>query len=171
MAGPDLEARATRLLTAAGLNDVRTRLAGQLSGGMHNKLGFCLAMLHTPTLLVLDEPSTGVDPVSRVELWRLISEAAANGTSVIMSTTYLDEAERAGSVVVLHEGRELLSGTPEQIIASCPGTVVATDSPQRPEFAWRSGAVFHEWLPDAGSQTIPLTLEDVCIVATLRGAA
>jgi ABC-2 type transport system ATP-binding protein len=83
------------LLGTAGLLDAQDRLACKLSGGMRQKLGFCMAMLHAPRLLVLDEPSTGVDPVSRVELWALIAEAAANGAAVAMATTYLDEAERA----------------------------------------------------------------------------
>lgn len=171
LSGEGLEAAATQLLTAAALNDVRNRLAGRLSGGMRGKLGFVLAMLHSPQLLVLDEPTTGVDPVSRVELWRLVSEAAASGTAVLMATTYLDEAERASSALVLEAGTTLLEGTPEQIVAACPGTVIATPTPQRPEFAWRSGAVFHEWFPDEGhGEPVILSLEDVCIVASLRGA-
>lgn len=167
----NLEHRAVELLTRAGLLQARDRLAGQLSGGMRHKLGFCLAMLHEPDLLVLDEPSTGVDPVSRVELWRLISEAAAAGTAVVMSTTYLDEAERAGWVLVLERGKELLSGSPEEVVASCPGVVVATDAPAHPELAWRSGEHYREWCPDGppdGSSPAELTLEDVSIVASLR---
>lgn len=169
LTGEALDVRATTLLTASALNNVRDRLSGQLSGGMRAKLGFVLAMLHSPQLLVLDEPTTGVDPVSRVELWRLISEAAASGTSVLMSTTYLDEAERASSVLVLDAGKALLSGTPDEIVSACPGSVVATAAPERPRFAWRSGQGFHEWFPDAEHGTpLPLTLEDVCIVASLR---
>jgi ABC-2 type transport system ATP-binding protein len=167
----DLEQRAEELLTRAGLLQARDRLAGKLSGGMRHKLGFCLAMLHEPDLLVLDEPSTGVDPVSRVELWRLISEAAAAGTAVVMSTTYLDEAERAGSVLVLERGRELLSGSPDEVVASCPGVVVTTDTPTRAELAWRSGEHFRQWWPDGppdGFTPAELTLEDVSIVASLR---
>lgn len=171
LTGDDLEQRATTVLRAAGLNGVRERLAGHLSGGMRTKLGFCLAMLHTPRLLVLDEPSTGVDPVSRVELWRLISKAAADGTAVLMSTTYIDEAERAGSVTVLQAGRVLLSGTADEIIDSCPGVVVSTDRPERPDWAWRSGDGYREWFPDSQTREhVTLTLEDVCIVASLRGA-
>lgn len=171
LTGDTLESRATQLLTAAALDDVRDRLAGHLSGGMRGKLGFVLAMLHSPQLLVLDEPTTGVDPVSRVELWRLVSKAAATGTAVLMATTYLDEAERASSAIVLEAGKTLLEGTPAQIVAACPGMVIATGQPQRPEFAWRSGSVFHEWFPDAGHGTpVALSLEDVCIVASLRGA-
>lgn len=165
--GPALRDRADELLGAAGLDGVRDRLAGQLSGGMHTKLGFCLAMLHRPRLLVLDEPSTGVDPVSRVELWRLISDAAVHGAAIVMSTTYLDEAERAGWVTVLQAGRVLLSGTPEEIVAACPGRVVATARPQRPEWAWHDGENYREWFPEPGPGTTP-TLEDVCIVASLQ---
>lgn len=165
-----LAERAESLLTRAGLADARDRLAGKLSGGMRNKLGFCLAMLHQPELVVLDEPSTGVDPVSRVELWRLISEAAAHGTAVVLSTSYMDEAERAGFVLVLERGRELLSGSPDEIVASFPGEVVMTSTPQRPQFAWRSGEQFREWWPDGAPDGDPvtLTLEDVSIVASLR---
>ena len=71
---------------------------------------------------------------------------------------------------MLEAGEALLEGTPEAIVAACPGTVIATDTPQRPEFAWRSGSVFHEWFPDAGhGDPVALSLEDVCIVASLRG--
>lgn len=171
LAADVLAARADDVLTRAGLSGARDRLAGQLSGGMRNKLGFCLAMLHEPQLLILDEPSTGVDPVSRVELWRLISEAAARGTAVVLTTTYLDEAERAGSVLVLERGRALLSGSPRDVVSSYPGVIVQTDSPTRREFAWRHGNGYKEWWPDdppAGSTTAALTLEDVSIVASLR---
>lgn len=170
LSGGELAQRADELLARAGLDSVHERLAGQLSGGMRNKLGFCLAMLHRPALLVLDEPSTGVDPVSRVELWRLITQAAAHGTAVVLSTTYMDEAERTGSVLVLDRGRALLSGTPDSIIAECPGVVVETDKPQRPRFAWRSGETFREWWPASpppGALLAPLTLDDVAIVASL----
>jgi ABC-2 type transport system ATP-binding protein len=166
-----LTTRADDLLTRAGLSDVRDRLAGQLSGGMRKKLGFCLAMLHEPQLLILDEPSTGLDPVSRVELWRLISEAAARGTAVVLTTTYLDEAERAGTVLVLERGKALLSGSPQDVVSSYPGVIVQTDSPTRPQFAWRHGTGYREWWPDdppTGSTTAALTLEDVSIVASLR---
>lgn len=102
-------------LTLAGLDRFTDRLAGQLSGGMLRKLAVIAAMLPSPELLVLDEPSTGVDPVSRSDLWWLITRAAGAGTAVLMSTTYLDEATRAATVLVLDEGRELASGTPAEI--------------------------------------------------------
>jgi ABC-2 type transport system ATP-binding protein len=168
--GAVLAERADELLERAGLAETRGRLAGRLSGGMRNKLGFCLAMLHRPEVLILDEPSTGVDPVSRVEIWRLITRAAAHGTAVVMATTYMDEAERAGQILVLDRGRPLLSGSSESIVAAAPGTIVRTSAPQRGDYAWRSGEVFHEWWPASpppGSTTTPMTLEDACIVAAL----
>ncbi len=97
--------RMADLLAQTGLTGVGPRLAGRLSGGMRQKLAFALAMLHEPDLLVLDEPTTGVDPVSRAELWRLIAAAAAGGAAVLVSTTYLDEAKRAANVVLLEDGR------------------------------------------------------------------
>ena len=170
LTGDELTARADRILERAALSDVRDRLAGDLSGGMRTKLGFSLAMLHRPDLLILDEPTTGVDPVSRVELWRMISEIVAGGDAVVMATSYMDEAERAASVVLLGDGRVLLSGPPEQIVAAMPGAVVATDAPTDPDRAWRVGPVFHEWLPDGapdGVAAIEPDLEDACIVAEL----
>ena len=113
-AGPARD-RASSLLHRAGLEDARGRLGGALSGGMRQKLAVVLALLHRPDLLVLDEPTTGVDPASRAELWRLIGHAAASGTAVLVSTTYLDEAERAAEVLVLDAGRSLLHGAPTEI--------------------------------------------------------
>ena len=101
----DREERAADLLARTGLTGTGSRLAGRLSGGMRQKLAFALAMLHEPDLLVLDEPTTGVDPVSRADLWRLIAGAAAAGAAVLVSTTYLDEAQRAADVVLLEDGR------------------------------------------------------------------
>jgi ABC-2 type transport system ATP-binding protein len=170
LSGRTLAERADRLLERAGLTGARGRLARQLSGGMRTKLGFVLAMLHQPRLLVLDEPSTGVDPVSRVELWRLVSETAAAGAAVVLSTTYLDEAERAASVLLLAQGRGLLSGAPDELVAAMPGAVTRVPSPTRPELAWRRGAAFHEWWPDGGpgrGEPVRVDLSDVSIVAEL----
>ena len=97
--------RAPRLLTRTGLTGTGGRLAGRLSGGMRQKLAFVLALLHDPELLVLDEPTTGVDPVSRAKLWGLIAEEAAAGAAVVVSTTYLDEARRAARILLLEDGR------------------------------------------------------------------
>ena len=163
--------RSARLLERAQLGEASDRLARNLSGGMRTKLGFCLAMVHEPDLLVLDEPSTGVDPVSRVELWRLLSETAAAGTAVALATTYLDEGERASSVLVLEAGRVLLSGSAEDVVAASPGVVVQTRAPVRPEFSWRHSSGFREWWPVAspnGEHPVERDLEDTTIVAALR---
>jgi ABC-2 type transport system ATP-binding protein len=144
--------RGGELLERAALASARGRLAGQLSGGMRQKLGVIAAMLHRPDLLVLDEPTTGVDPVSRADLWWLITRAAADGAAVVLATSYLDEAERAIDVLALDAGRELAAGTPEDIVAAMPGTLRVSDV--RPEGetarrAWRRGGRWRIWDPPA----------------------
>jgi len=175
LSGKALVSRRDELLDRASLLDVVDRLASQLSGGMRRKLGFSMAMLHDPPLLVLDEPSTGVDPVSRVDLWRLVSEAAAAGAAVVMSTTYLDEAERAASLLALDGGRVLASGTLQEVLDSFDGAVARTATPKRRAWAWRRGREYHEYWPAATE--VPLDavavipdLEDVVIaLSLLRG--
>jgi ABC-2 type transport system ATP-binding protein len=147
VAGP----RIRDYLDRAGLLPARDRLAGQLSGGMRQKLGVIAAMLHRPALLVLDEPTTGVDPVSRADLWLLIARAAAGGAAVVFATSYLDEAERAAHVLVLAAGRELAAGSPEQIVAAMPGRLwTAGTRPAGPAAArsWRRDGRWRIWLPD-----------------------
>lgn len=173
LSGERLTSRREELLDRAGLSEAADRLASQLSGGMRRKLGFSMTMLHEPPLLVLDEPTTGVDPVSRIELWRLVSEAAASGAAVLMSTTYLDEAERAGTLLVLDAGRALAQGTLEQVLAALPGTVTHSDRPYRPEWSWRRGRVHHEYWPDGErppADAVPAVadLEDVVVALSLR---
>jgi ABC-2 type transport system ATP-binding protein len=175
LSGEALVSRRDELLDRASLLDVAERLASQLSGGMRRKLGFSMAMLHDPPLLVLDEPSTGVDPVSRVDLWRLVSEAAAAGAAVVMSTTYLDEAERAASLLALDGGRVLASGTLQEVLDSFDGAVARTTTPKRRAWAWRRGRDYHEYWP--ATAEVPLDaaavipdLEDVVIaLSLLRG--
>lgn len=171
--GASLTARAQPLLERAGLAGVPDRLAGQLSGGMRKKLGFCLAILHEPALIVLDEPTTGVDPVSRVELWRMVAESAAAGATVVMATTYLDEAERAASLLALEGGRTLLAGTAKQAVGDMPGVVTASRSAPRPELAWPRGRQMHQWWPPGDEPVgnpVAVDLEDAVIVASLRAA-
>jgi ABC-2 type transport system ATP-binding protein len=171
--GQALAARSDVLLGAAGLDDARSRLGRHLSGGMRQKLAFTLAMLHEPELLILDEPSTGVDPVSRVELWRMIALAAASGTAVIMATTYIDEAERASHVTVLDAGRVLLSGSPEEVLQSMPGHVRETEAPTERERAWRRGRTYREWSPGEPPAGAPRVadLEDAVVGAALAREA
>lgn len=176
LAGKALTARRDELLGRASLLDAADRLASQLSGGMRRKLGFSMAMLHDPALLVLDEPSTGVDPVSRVDLWRLVSEAAAAGAAVVMSTTYLDEAERAASLLALDGGRMLAGGTLQEVLDSFDGAIAVTATPHRHRgLAWRRGRDYHEYWPTlaevpADATAVVPDLEDVVIaLSLLRG--
>jgi ABC-2 type transport system ATP-binding protein len=168
--GEALAARRAELLDRADLTSAADRLASQLSGGMRRKLGFSMAMVHRPELLVLDEPSTGVDPVSRIDLWRLVTQAAASGAAVLMSTTYLDEAERAASLVVLDGGRVLAQGAWDDVRATFTGTVTSGASAVRPEWSWRRGRVVHEfWAEGEPAQggVIAPDLEDVVIALSL----
>ncbi|MFG2839909.1 ABC transporter ATP-binding protein [Streptomyces zaomyceticus] len=171
LTGLALDRRRDELLGAAGLDEASDRLAGALSGGMRQKLAFCLAILHRPRLLVLDEPSTGVDPVSRVDLWRLISRAAAGGAAVVMATTYLDEAERASTCLVLNDGHALASGTPADVLAHVPGTITSGDAPAGPrELSWRRGRATRSWHPGParpGEQPVTADMEDTVIALTL----
>lgn len=176
MGAARLAARRRELLERADLLDVAGRLGGRLSGGMRQKLGFCLAMLHEPDLVILDEPSTGVDPVSRVELWRMIGETAAAGRAVVMSTTYLDEAERAASVLVLDDGHGLYSGEPSAIADSVQGVIVrgAQWSKAAGGATWRRGTEVRAWYatgppPGAAVESTP-DLEDSVIALTLARA-
>ncbi len=164
----DWRDRATDLLERAGIGAFPDRLAGQLSGGQRRKLAGTMALLPQPRLLVLDEVTTGVDPLSRMELWRMVSGAAAAGTAVVAATTYLDDAERAETVVLLHRGRVIASGSPEAIIEGTPGGVTDADAPDDPERAWRHGARWRQWHPEAApADDVEVSLEEAAIVAEL----
>jgi ABC-2 type transport system ATP-binding protein len=172
--GPDARARIAELTELAGLATAIDRPAGQLSGGMRQKLGVIAAMLHRPALLILDEPSTGVDPVSRSGLWWLITRAAADGAAVVLATTYLDDAQRAGSVLVLDSGRVLAVGPPDQIVADMPGSVHSVAA--QPEgtaapYAWRRSGGWRLWCPPgraAAGTPVAADLQDAVTVAALR---
>ena len=115
-------ARYTELLRMVGLAPFTTRLAGRLSGGMKQKLGLACTLLSPPRLLLLDEPTVGVDPVSRRELWSIVYRLVREqGTSVLLSTAYLDEAERCDAVILLHQGRLLGQGAPADFSAPLAG--------------------------------------------------
>ena len=104
-----------RLLTFTDLKRFTDRLAGDLSGGMKQKLGLACALIRKPRLLLLDEPSVGVDPISRRELWKMVYELVDQGIGVVWSTSYLDEAERCAEVFLLSEGKLLYSGPPKEL--------------------------------------------------------
>jgi ABC-2 type transport system ATP-binding protein len=110
------QARMEAMLEFTGLAAFRERRAADLSGGMKKKLALACALVHEPQVLLLDEPSTGVDPVSRRELWRILADVVRRGVTVLISTPYMDEAERCHLVGMLYQGRMLASGTPEELI-------------------------------------------------------
>ncbi len=124
----ELKKRAAQLLEAAGMEEFGERLAGKLSGGMKQKLGLVCALIHTPPVLLLDEPTNGVDPVSRRDFWRILYSLVNEGVSILISTAYLDEAERCHRVALLHQGRLLFCDTPPHLKQNLPGAVVAVIS-------------------------------------------
>jgi len=124
MSDPTTKERRTRLLELTQLAPFRDRLADQLSGGMKQKLALACTLVHEPKIILLDEPTTGVDPVSRREFWKLLSEFLSQGITILMATPYLDEAERCSRVALLHEGQLLALDTPGALRASLPGEVM-----------------------------------------------
>ena len=119
--GAERQAAFERLLAFTGLERFTGRLAGALSGGMKQKLGLACALIRAPRLLLLDEPSVGVDPISRRELWKMIYDLVDRGIGVVWSTSYLDEAERCARVILLHEGKVLYEGPPKELTARVEG--------------------------------------------------
>ena len=124
MRDPEVRARRERLLELTQLQKFRSRLADQLSGGMKQKLALACTLVHEPDVILLDEPTTGVDPVSRREFWKLLSEFLAQGITILMATPYLDEAERCSRVALLHEGEVIALDTPANLRATLPGEVL-----------------------------------------------
>ena len=141
----ELVARTDRLLGFSNLTPFKQRLAGNLSGGMKQKLGLACALIHTPRVLFLDEPTNGVDPVSRRDFWRILYQLVREKVTIFVSTAYLDEAERCNRLALLHEGRLLGLGTPDEIKGMMPGKLleVCTQAPRR------TASLLREQLPDA----------------------
>ena len=121
---PDALGRGRMLLGRMGMDQFGARLAARLSGGMKQKLALCIALLHKPRLLVLDEPTNGVDPVSRREFWTLLGDLVSEGMSVLVSTPYMDEAARCHRVGLLHEGHLLCQGTVEELAEQTGGELL-----------------------------------------------
>ena len=127
---PARSSRYDELMRMTGLAAFTRRLAGHLSGGMKQKLGLACTLIHPPQLLLLDEPTVGVDPVSRRELWQIVDRfVREEGTSVLLSTAYLDEAEQCNEVIILHEGRLLGHGPPRQFTQPLVGRTYQVDVP------------------------------------------
>lgn len=122
--------RAPQLLRAAGMSEFRSRLAGKLSGGMKQKLGLVCALIHRPKVILLDEPTTGVDPVSRRDFWRILYELISEGVGILTSTAYLDEAERCHRVALLHQGKLLFCDTPDNLKSKLGKGVLSIISPE-----------------------------------------
>lgn len=126
----DREARSRQLLDAAGMSPFTNRLAGRLSGGMKQKLGLVCALIHRPRIILLDEPTNGVDPGSRRDFWHILYSLLDEGIAILMSTAYLDEAERCHRVALLHQGRILFCDTPAHLKTRLRGTVVSIGAPE-----------------------------------------
>ncbi len=121
---PEWRERRRELLKLVGLAPFHDRIADRLSGGMKQKLALACTLIHSPRVLLLDEPTTGVDPVTRREFWRLLADLVGKGLTLLVATPYLDEAERCTRVLLMHEGVILADARPKEIPGLMPGTVV-----------------------------------------------
>jgi ABC-2 type transport system ATP-binding protein len=140
------EERIASMLEFTRLSRFTARKAGKLSGGMKKKLALACALVHHPKVLLLDEPSTGVDPVSRRELWLLLAQVVKQGVTVVVSTPYMDEAERCHQVGILYQGKLLVSGAPEELELALPFDVIEVKAQPRKQM--RSFIVGVEGLTD-----------------------
>jgi ABC-2 type transport system ATP-binding protein len=182
--GAERQQRIKELLDFTGLHDFRDRRGRNLSGGMQKKLGLAAALVHRPRLLLLDEPTTGVDPVARREFWDILTTLHAEGSTVIVSTPYMDEAERCNRVGLLYDGRMMHCDTPGALKRMLPGTVLAlrADDLVRSEDVLRSMAGVLDVQPfgdvlnsiitdDTAPETVKAQLEEAGInITSLRPA-
>ena len=127
------EERINRLLSFSNLTPFKKRQAGNLSGGMKQKLGLACALIHTPEVLFLDEPTNGVDPVSRRDFWRILYQLLKEKVTIFISTAYLDEAERCNRIGLIHKGKILALGIPEEMKQLMKGTIleIRSDQPRK----------------------------------------
>lgn len=126
----DYKERREELLAFTRLTPFRDRLADQLSGGMKQKLALASTLIHRPKIIFLDEPTTGVDPVSRRDFWKILSSLLKDNITIVMSTPYLDEAERCGRVALLNQGKVMVVNTPQKLKDSMDGDVIEVVSDQ-----------------------------------------
>ncbi|MDR3691868.1 MAG: ABC transporter ATP-binding protein [Fimbriimonas sp.] len=124
------EERLQGLLRASRLEPFRTRLAQNLSGGMKQKLALVCTLIHTPKVLFLDEPTTGVDPISRREFWQILYALVADGMTLFVSTPYMDEADRCQRLALMNRGKILVCDTPANVRSSMKNVVIEIDSPE-----------------------------------------
>lgn len=190
----EIPGRKKILLEASGMYEFRSRLAGRLSGGMKQKLALCCALIHEPQVLILDEPTNGVDPVSRREFWQIINRFANDGTAIVYATSYLDEAERCNTINLMNKGRIIASGSKETLkeipqidIIEVKGERIRNlmhKIPEKVGKVWSFGSTLHIHSPrDAyksieiikdivGSEyeinVIPPTLEDIFTYLTYK---
>ena len=137
-----LAERTDRLLTFAGLTEFKNRRAAHLSGGMQKKLALACTLIHAPEILLLDEPTTGVDPVSRREFWNILTDLHLQGTTIIVSTPYMDEADRCSRVGLMYAGQLVVCDTPQHIRAQMEGELIEI----RPD-DWQAAHRLIETLP------------------------
>jgi ABC-2 type transport system ATP-binding protein len=147
------ERRFGELLRFTGLDGFQNRRAGQLSGGMQKKLGLACTLIHRPSIVLLDEPTTGVDPVSRREFWDILSGLRLEGVTVFVSTPYMDEAERCSRVGLLYQGRLVVCDAPARIRQMVPGQLIEL-RPERTEA--RRGQTVEPFRAGAGDQPLRL---------------
>ncbi|PKN52702.1 MAG: multidrug ABC transporter ATP-binding protein [Deltaproteobacteria bacterium HGW-Deltaproteobacteria-13] len=127
----DIRKKENRLYEFSRLEPFKDRLAGNLSGGMKQKLGLACCLVHSPEIILLDEPTNGVDPVSRREFWKILYDLLAEGVTIVVSTSYLDEAERCNRIAMMYGGRFIAGGTPQEVKNSMKGIFIelATTNP------------------------------------------
>lgn len=156
----DRPGRRQELYAFSGLGPFEDRLAGRLSGGMKQKLSLCCALIHQPDILILDEPTFGVDPISRRELWLILHERVAGGMTVVVATAYLDEAERCDRVALLHQGTLLALDRPQELQNRLRERIhtVRADRPRAARDLLRQQP--HQWHAALFGDHIHLTLED-----------
>jgi len=179
----DYRERRDGLLAMTQLTPFRDRLADQLSGGMKQKLALACTLVHEPQVIVLDEPTTGVDPVSRREFWKLLSQFLAQGITILMSTPYLDEAERCSRIALLHEGQLLALDAPGQLRSSLSGTMfeVLVSDPRKALDALHGAAevastqVFgdrlHVWIDHGDAASARRVVDSAMAAAALQASA
>jgi ABC-2 type transport system ATP-binding protein len=141
------EQRSLELLRFAGLEEFMNRPAAALSGGMQKKLGLASALVHRPKVLLLDEPTGGVDPVARQEFWQLLISLLRDGSAVLVSTPYMDEAMRFNRVIFMNHGRALIQGAPRDLMKSLAGRILELDA--APQLAARQVVVEDPDVEDA----------------------